>query len=97
MSDEAFHVQDRMLYGYASDLVGNVFKTTVDKTTGVASFKHDISNTVVIVYDKNERRGHEIYQGTIGDITMYANSPENCSPVVLQLRYGRAQVIYAYK
>ncbi len=97
MGDEAFHTQDRMLYGYASDLVGNVFKTTVDKTTGVASFKHDISNTVVIVYDKNERKGHEIYQGTIGDITMYTNSPENCSPVVLQLRFGKAQVIYAYK
>lgn len=91
-----FHAMNRVMFGYASDLVDSIFKLSY-YPDGEDTYRYNIEKTVFVVFDPNERAGKQIYQGTIGDVVMYANNPAECSRFVLQSRYEQAKIVYVYK
>ena len=91
-----FHQQNRIMFGYGSDLVDSVFKVSF-YPDGAESFLYDITDTAIIVYDPSQPEGKQIYQGTTGDISLYSYVGSECSRLLLQSSYEHARIIYVYK
>ncbi len=87
-----FHAMERVMFGYATDLVDTIF-TLSYYPDGADTYRYNIPNTIVMVYDPSKREGQQIFQGSMGDILMYANVKEACSRFVLQSRYEQAIIL----
>ena len=80
--------------GYAKDLVDGVIK--IGATAGSFDLAINTANVPVVVVDRN-REKKQVYVGTINEAQTYYTDENNCSMIVVFLRWAYPQMLVVFK
>lgn len=88
------NASDAFRMGYAKDLVDGVIK--IGATAGSFDLAINTANVPVVVVDRN-REKKQVYVGTINEAQTYYTDENNCSMIVVFLRWAYPQMLVVFK